>query len=413
MLFVDKGTVGLELPGTLDYKPAGTGTVLHAGETVYVDAVSSAYLAFADGSRARLAPGAALTVRAAWMTANGAISFASLGHLKGRILYSIVTAPGADFEVITNAATYEVRNAVFEVEVNADGLETVKVFRGEISTHAGASTNFTDGATIAAGQQQVYDEIAGPLGPVEALEAYPDDPFVAVQRAEAAAAAIESTRGTEQTFSSVEPLRPGQTVTAGEYYTGGGDVMAFLSAQGSELRLAITAPGGLVYRTQGQALLMVRIPAGPPGPYRAEVTGMSVSAAGEPYAVTFVVANACHSAEGNGYVRKVRDVTEVARSVKIAQISDVRVATVTRSGPVRIESTAELGAGRVAVTTLIYATPPVAQVLLLSLNFQGVPVPTRAVGPVSANQITALNLGFKLDRIYACGGGVAMEGPST
>ena len=413
VLFVDKGTVGLELPGTLDFKPAGTGTVLHRGDTVHVDAGSSASLTFADGSRARLGPGAALIVRAAWMTAKGAISTASLGHLRGRILYSIVKAAGGDFEITTNAVTYEVRNAVFEVEVNAHSLETVKVFEGEISTHAGATTNFKGGATIAAGQQQMFDDIAGPLAPVEALEAYPSDPFLPIQRAEAAAAAIESTRGTEQTFSSLEPLGPGQTVTAGEYYTGGGDVMAFLSAQGSELQLAITAPGGLVYRTQGRAPLTVRIPAGPPGPYRAEVTGINVRDGGEPYAVTFSVANACHAAEGDGYLRKVRHATDLARSVRIAQLSDVRVLPVTRSGPVLIESTAKLNGGRVGVTTLIYATPPIGQVLLLSLKLQGVPLPTRAAGTVSASQVMALNVGFKIDRIYACTGGFAMEGRST
>jgi hypothetical protein len=414
VLFVDQGTAGIEAPGRLDFKPAGTGSVLHDGETVHVNSGSRASLLFADGSRARLAPDTELSLTVAWINAKGVIPRAVLGQVHGRILYSIAGPPGTDFAVLSNAVSCEVRRGVFEVEMQPDGLETVKVFQGEVKTLPGGLARFAGRVTITAGQQQLYDDMAGTLGPVESLASNPGDPFVQIQRAEAAAAAIGSTPGTEQTFSSLEPLQSGQTVTAGAYATGGGDVTALLANSGSEMQLTITAPGGAVYRAEGLAPVRVTVPAGPPGSYRADVSRIGTGGGGETYAVTFVVTRACDPAEGNGYARKLQGATEMARSVKIAHVSGVKVTPVTLAGNVLLGSSATtFGVGRVAVTALIYATPPSAEVVLLSLRFQGVPMPTRAVGPFGADQVTALNPGFKVDRVYTCTGGFAMEGPSN
>jgi hypothetical protein len=414
VLYVERGAAEVAHAGTLDFQPARNGTVLDAGQMVHVGPDSSALVKFPDGSSTRLAPETTLSVHAAWINTSGVISSAILGQARGRILYSIAGTRDTEFEVLTNAVSYKVRRGVFEVDVYPGGLETIRVFQGEVMPFAGETTRFAEDATIGAGQQQVYDDKAGPLGSVEALAADPADPFVQIQRAEAAAAAIVPTPGTEQTFSSFEPLEFGQTVTAGVYSTGGGDVTALLTSPGSDMRLKITTPEGKVYQGDGPTPLVVKIPAGPPGSYRAEVMATRASAGGEPYAVTFVASNACDSAQQNGYVRKFHAATEVAQSVKIAQVSDVSVSPVTRlGGEVLVGSVATLRGGRVAATALIYATPPTVQILLLSLNVQGFPVPTRAIGLVSATQVTALDAGFRVDRIYACPGGVVIEGSSS
>lgn len=413
VLFVDEGTASIATAGSLDFKPAGTGSVLHDGERVHVNPGSSASLSFADGSRARLAPETELKLTAAWMNVKGVIPRAVLGHLQGRILYSIAGGLGTDFAVLTDAMSYEIHWGVFEVDVQPDGFETVKVFQGDVMTLPGNVAKFEGRVTIAAGQQQVYDDMAGALAPVESLGSNPVDPFVQVQRAEATAADIHSTPGTEQTFSSAVPLLSGQTVVAGLYTTGGGDVIALLTNSGSAMRLTITAPGGVVYRAEGLALVRVSIPAGPPGTYRAEVTGIGTAAVGDIYAVTFVVANACNPAAGSGYVRKLLGASQVAQSIRIPHVSALNVTPAKQTGEVIISSTASaLGVGHVAVTALIYATPPTARVLLLSLRFQGVSMPTRAAGPFGAAEVTALSPGFKVERVYACTGGFVIEGPS-
>jgi hypothetical protein len=209
-------------------------------------------------------------------------------------------------------------------------------------------------------------------------------------------------------------VRAGQTVIAGNYSTGGGDLIATLSSPGSDMRLTVTDPDGLASRAQGAGLVTVWIPSGPPGSYRAEVTALGEGEGGETYAVTFVVANACHSAQGHGYLRKVQSAKAISDSVKIAQVGDVTVTPVTQSGKVLVEGAGRVAGAQTTVTALIYAAPPRAQLQLLSLKFQGLRAPTRAVlSQASAKQVAALDAGFKVDRVYACSDGVALEGPST
>jgi hypothetical protein len=412
VLYVDRGTVVLAPSASVDFKPADTGTVLHPGDRIRVGAGSSAGLALPDGTTARLAPDTEVTLNAAWMNARGVIGPAIVGQVQGRVLYTVASGFKTDLVVLTDAVGYEIARGSFEVDVEPSGFETVKVFQGEVITFNGNTTKPRGRTPIEAGQQQLFDDIAGPLTPIEALESNPGDPFVQVQRAEAAAAATDSTSGTAWTFSSSEPLRSGQTVTAGTYSTGGGDVSAVLSSAGSDTRLAITAPDGHIYSAEGPAPVTVRIPAGPPGSYRADVTGLDVGVRGDPFAVTFAVANACAPTEGNRYVRKFLPAKEVAQSVRIPRVSDITVTPFTQSGPVVAASSGRVARLRATVVALIYAAPPSAQVLLLSLKFQGVPMPTRAVATIGANQVTALQ-GLRVDRVYACTGGFAIEGSPT
>jgi FecR protein len=410
VLVVDRGTAILKPRGKPDWNVASSGALLHAGDTLHTLSQTSASIEFPDGSKARLGPDAELRVKAAWMNRRGVVSTATLSHYTGRVLYSIATAPGTDFVVVTNAVSFEAGASAFEVNLQPDGLLTIKVFEGVVNTRPGATRPFTGPLRIQAGEQQMYDDIIGPIGSIEALQADPLDPFVQTQRAEAAAAAIVSTPGTEKTFSSLEPLQTGQTETAGEYSTGGGEVTALLTNSGSEMGLTIIGPGGQAYRAQGVAPLIVTIPNAPPGSYRAEVTGTRVRAGGDTYALAFVVASACNPAEGNGYTRTVQGWKEVADSVKIARVSDVKVIPVIGSAEVLLYSTVAPRGGRGAVTALIYATPPTIQLLPLSLNLQGVQLPPRATGPVS---VPALNARFKVDRVYACAAGLAIEGASV
>ncbi len=411
VLFVDRGRADLQPRLTADWNPGVTGAVLHAGDTVYTWPTSSASIKFPDGSKAQLAPDTALKVRAAWISAKGVISTATLDHLTGRVLYSIASTPGTDFEVATDAVSFEAGGSVFEVDQQPDGLVTLKVFEGLVSTRAGTTTPFSGSVAIQAGQQQFYDRSAGPIGPVEALQPDLRDPFVQLQRVEAAAAVINSTPGTEQNFSSVELLQTGQTTPAGDFSTGGGDITAMLTTSGSEIGLTIIDPTGEVHRAQGVSPVIVRIPGGPPGSYRAEVTGIRVTPGGDFYAVAFVVADACYPAEGNGYVRKFQGWAQVAQSVKIANVSDVSLTNVASPGEAVVDSRVEIRGVLGTMTALIYATPPNAQVLVLSLKFQGMPIPNRIVDTVNS-KLTALSTDFKVDRVFACGDGLMIEGRS-
>jgi len=411
VLSVDKGKADLQPRRSKDWNRGATGAVLHAGDTVYTWPASNASIKFPDGSEAQLAPDTALQVQAAWISATGVISTAPLDHQTGRVLYSIASTLGTDFEVVTDAVSFEAGGSVFEVDVQPDGLVTVKVFEGFVSTRPGTTTPFTGSVAIQADQQQFYDRSAGPISIVETLQSDLRDPFTQLQRVDAAAAAINSTPGTEQTFSSLELLQAGQTTPAGDFSTGGGDITAMLTTSGSEIGLTIIDPNGGVHRGQGMPPVIVRIPGGPPGSYRAEVTGIRVTPGGDSYAVAFVVADACYPAEGNGYVRKFQGWAQVAQSVKIANVSDVSSTNVASPGEAVVDGRVEMRGVPGTFTALIYATPPNAQVLVLSLKFQGVPIPNRVVDTVNS-RVTELSTDFKVDRVFACGDGLMIEGQS-
>ncbi len=415
---VDTGTVDLKPRDTKYLKSATTGAMMQAGDTLYTRTASSAAINLPDGSNAQLAPNSTLEVQEAWINRYGVIVSATLDQQSGSILYSTANAPGTDFLVETTTVSFEAGASVeaggslFEVFLQPEGVAELKVFGGVVNARPGKGALFAGSVPVQAGDQQVYDSGTGRIISMGPLQADLRDPLGQLEQVEEGAVAVKPTPGTEQTFISLVPLQAGQTNTAADYATGGGNITALLSSSASEIGLAIIDPGGRTFVARGAPPLQVRIPDAPPGSYHAQVTGIHVNPGGDTYAMAFVVADACYPAAGNGYERRFQSWQSLARSIKMPDDGDASLTTRAPLGEAIADSNIRLRGVSGTVTVLVVATPPGAEALVLSFQLEGIPIPNRAVVLLNASQVTALDVGFRLDRIFGCGTGLMIEGQS-
>ena len=408
----DTGTVDLKPRDSRYLKSATTGAIMQAGDTLYTGTASSAAINLPDGSKAQLAPNSKLEVWEAWINGNGVITTAVLSQQEGGSLYSIASAPGTDFLVETNAVSFEASASLFEVAVQPEGVVEVKVFDGVVHTRPGTTAPFAGSEPVQAGQEQVYDSGTGRTISIDPLQVDLRDPLGQLEQVEEGAVAVQPTPGTEQTFISLVPLQAGQTNTAADYATGGGNITALLSSSASEIGLTIIDPGGRIYVARGAPPLQVRIPDAPPGSYHAQVTGIHVNSPGDTFAMAFVVADACYPAAGNGYERRLQSWQSLVRSIKMPDVGDASLTTRAPRGEAITDSNISLRGASGTVTVLIVASPPRAEALVLSFQLDGVPIPNRAVAVLNISQVTTLDLGLRVDRIFGCGQGLMIEGQS-
>jgi len=396
-LTVDNGTATVSRAGRSHQ--AETGMVLIPGDRIDTGSDGLATLRFLDGSRARMGPDTSVIVGHSFFNTRGELS-AALTQLSGRTLETVVGSPGRWFELDTEAGPLATARAVFEVDVPRHGLATIRVFEGAVSAPK---------ATIKARQQQFYDAIEGIARPLETIEEEPSDPFVQTVLAEAAArqlspAGVLIDTGTVLAAGAGEPAE--KVIT---FPTGGGDLVAILNDSTANLALKITAPDDAVHTAEGPPPVPLQIRGGPPGRYLADVSASGSRVVG-PYAVALVLAKDCRPALRGGYVKQLVTAADVVRSVRVSGLW-VRAFKFTPRGDEAIfEADGSYRGLPVAVRGLLYAAPPSVRVLLLSVKVLGLPVPAASVGTVNGSELTLLNTGYRVDRVYACNDGVIIEG---
>lgn len=381
------------------YRTAVPGEPLTAGDSVRTGHAGHAAVEFPDGSFIRMSPDTTLTVTSAQLNKDGTLQSAGVTQKVGRTLSNVQhLIGGASFHVGGHSVSADVRGTEFEVLVRANGTNLIKVFVGSVRV-SGSTT-----ITLAAGQQVEVDA-NGKLSNPQPIQPETQDPFLpAVQCSQAGATG--NTAGTQQT-SSGDSIATGQTAEQ-DYDSAGGNMTIAFCYPGSLMSITITDPSGASHSAQGKSPVIVRIPNGPPGRYKAVVRGIDVPTGGEPYAVSFATDAAC--VEGNvdtgTVVRKTISNAQITQALTQSGASGVTLQVQgTSPNSARIYYYSDLGGTPISWTIDFYAATPNLGVTLTQLTVRGVNITTQFVSrlPQATGQ-SGVSIDFTVDRVYSCNG---------
>lgn len=402
IVFSDKVQVGKNDSG---YITATSGQSLSAGSSVSTDKTGRAAIQFPDGSLVRMASNTRVTVTDAQLNKDGSLKQATVTDLVGRVFSSVQhLSSGANFTVKGHSVSAEVRGTKYEVIVNGDNSNLIKVFDGTVNVHGSNSQS------VGAGQQ-VSVTSDGNVNPPQPIQPDPKDPFALAAQSEAAAAkgpsGANNNPGTFQTTGS-ESLAQGATSDPTTYSSPGGNVTAALAYPGSLMALHVIDPAGQVHDAQGPPPIKLFI-AGPPGVYKATVTGIQLPTP-EAYSLTFASDATCSSSkvDSGGVVRQTLSNSELAKALSVSGTSGVSIRIEgTSPASARLTYSSNIGGVAISWTIDFYAATPNLGAVLTQIVVQGVNVTTQVTSQLSqatGQSVTSIPADFTVDRVYSCNG---------
>ena len=387
-------------PVDVDQRPGLPGEALGEGNTVHTGAGGHAGIHFPDGSFVRMSPDTTVTVTASQLQKDGTLQSAGVVQKIGRTFSSVQhLASGASFKVGGHSVSAQVRGTEFEVLVRSNGSNLIKVFDGAVTVSG--ITN----ATVKAGEQ-IDADANGRLSNQRPIQPDVQDPFPLTSQC-SKAASNGNTAGTVQS-SSGESLTNGQTAES-TYNSAGGNLTLAFCYPGSLMHVTVTDPAGRAYSKQGVAPLIIRIPNGPAGIYRAVVTALDVPPSGEAYALSFATDAACTA--GN-----VDSGTAVRQTLSNAQIQKALTDSGTTGVTLQVRGTSptsarvfyysNLGGLPLSWTIDFYAATPNLGAVITQVTVQGINVTTQVISRLGSfgSSITSMPTGFSVDRVYSCSG---------
>lgn len=391
--------VVINQPVDVDNNPGIAGEALNPPNTVHTGVGGHAAIQFPDGSYIRLSPETSVTLTAAQLQKNGNLQSASVQQKIGRTFSSVEhLASGATFQVGGHSVSASVRGTQFEVLVRSNNTNLIKVFDGTV-TVSGATK-----ATLTAGQQ-IDADANGRLSNQRAIQPDPQDPYPLTAQC-SRTAATGNNSGTVQS-SGGEALTIGQTAES-DYNSPGGNLTLAFCYPGSLMKVSVTDPTGRVFARQGAPPLVVKIPNGPPGVYKAIVTALNVAANGEAYSLAFATDATC--AAGNvdtgTVVRQTLSNSQIASALAQAGSTGITLQVQgTSSTSARIFYYSNLGGLPLSWTIDFYAATPNLGAVITQVTVRGVNVTTQVISRLSlgGNSITSMPTGFIVDRVYSCG----------
>jgi hypothetical protein len=393
--------VVINQPVDVDGRPAIPGEALNRGNAVHTGAGGHAAIQFPDGSYLRLSPDTTVTLTAAQLQKDGNLQSASVVQKVGRTFTSVQhLVNGATFQVAGHSVSAQVRGTEFEVLVRSNGTNLIKVFDGTV-TVSGATT-----VTLTAGQQIDVDA-NGKLSNQRSTQPDAQDPYPLTAQC-SRAASNGNNAGTMQS-SSGESLTNGQTAES-TYSSAGGNLTLAFCYPGSLMSVTVTDPAGRKYTKQGTPPLVIKIPNGPAGVYRAVVTALNVSSTGEAYSLVFATDASC--AAGNvdtgTVVRQTLSNSQIAKAIAESGSTGITL-QVRGTSPTsaRIFYYSNLGGLPVSWTIAFYASPPNLGAVITQVTVRGINVTTQVISRVSSlggNSISSMPTGFMVDRVYSCNG---------
>jgi hypothetical protein len=399
--------------GTNDsgYKTGIPGQQLTAGNSVRTAHTGHAAIQFPDGSFVRMAPDTTVTVTAAQLSHDGKLQSASVVEKVGRTFSAVQhLSSGASFQVGGHSVTAEVRGTEFEVLVRTNGTNVIKVFDGSV-TVSGTSTR-----TLTA-NQQIDVDANGKLSNPRAIQSEPQDPF-ALSAQCARTASTGNNSGTVQTVDGDNVLQ-GQTAEQ-DYQSAGGNLSLAFCYPGSLMGVNVTAPDGRQFSSQGPPPLLVKIPNGPPGLYRAVVSGINVPAGGEPYSLSFATDAACASGDVDtgGSVRHTLSNAQITSALQQAGAGGVTLQVQgTSPTSARIFYSSDFGGVPISWTIVFYAASPNLGAILTQATVRNFTIPSSMISKLTAatgQSISSIPADFQIDRVYSCngsdGGTMVIEG---
>jgi hypothetical protein len=370
------------------FHPGRPGQELAAGNSVRTGAGGHAAIQFPDGSYVRMAPSTIVTLTAAQLSHDGNLQSASLVQKVGRTFSNVQhLVSGASFQVGGHSVTASVRGTQFEVVVRADNTNQIKVFDGTVKVSGATTANVTAG-------QQIDADANGRLSNQRLIQPEPQDPFALSAECSRSASAASSA-GTVQTADG-DNLQTGQTAEH-DYSSPGGSFTLAFCYPGSLMSVTVTDPAGGQHTASGAPPLVIKIPNGPPGLYKAVVRGLNVPAGGEPYSLSFATDAPC--AEGHvdsgGFVRDTISNDQLAQALRQASIT-LQVQG-TSSNSARIYYYSDFGGQPVSWTILFYAASPDLGFVLTQVTVRGLNVTTGLVSKLSSvtgNSVSSIPIDY-------------------
>ncbi len=398
--------------GSGDFAAANSGAQVQAGDSVETDTKGRASIQLPDGTLTRLASDTKVTLDAAHFSKNGALHDAKLSQKIGRTLTSVQhLVSGATFQVAGQSAVASVRGTKFEVYIKPDGTMIVKLYEGFL--------DFTgkNGSVVhlVAGQQATADP-QGNIGPAGPIQPDPDDPFGPALDA-SAAVTTGTTPGTEQDFIGA-PVHNGEQQQYRYSYAGGSLVKASLGYPGSAMQLKVQAPDGQMYTGSGKSPIVVSVTNAPAGIYVLTVVGVSgLGTVGEEPFLAVAAIESCVSSDidQNGAVRRGYTDKDLASAVQVSGLSNLSV-TIAPNSPAGAIVTGQGTYNGVGWTGSVLLVPHngVVEIMAVGATVFGVSVPAQQIvtqiGSAIGQDPTNLNVGFIVDRLFACDSVVMIDG---
>ncbi|HVC99893.1 MAG TPA: FecR family protein [Candidatus Dormibacteraeota bacterium] len=394
-------------------QPGKSGALVNAGDSIRNDANGRSLIQFQDGSITRLAPSSQVTLQSADFDQQGRLHNVSIVQEAGRSFSTVqkLVAGNAHFSVAGHAANASVRGTRFEIIQNPDGSFLLKVYVGLVAL------NGSNGSTVSVpAGQQAGASAGGAVSKPVPIVADPSDPFTLwISSEEAAKAAGQP--ATAQTSFDQAAIATGQTSTQPEYDTAGGEVIGELAYPGSNMELDVTDPNGTVHAASGGThgpngkLVVVDIPYGPGGAYKVSVKGLDVNPA-EHFAVTLITKFACAANQvvAGGFVRNVLSANQTRDA--LVQAGGIQVSVSFRgasAGGANLGGSGSFAGTSIAAGALVYAAGGGnVGVILTEATVDGINVRgqiTGAMAQATGHNLSSLNIGYEVDRIYTCSSG--------
>jgi hypothetical protein len=411
-LTVYQPTTSLDRGSSGTFADATSGTRVQAGDSVKTDAKGRASVQLPDGTLTRLASNTQITLDAAHFSKNGTLHDAKFTEKVGRTLTSVQhLVSGATFQVAGQSAVASVRGTKFEVYIKADGTMIVKLYDGflDFTGKNGTSTH------LVAGQQATADP-QGNVGPAGPIQPDPDDPFGPALDA-SAAVNVGTTLGTEQDFIGA-PVHNGEQQQYRYSYAGGSLVKASLGYPGSAMLLKVQAPDGQMFTGKGKSPIVVSVTNAPAGIYILYVVGVSgLGTIGEEPFLAVAAVEPCISSDidQNGAVRRGYTDKDLASAVQVSGLSNLSV-TIAPNSPAGAIVTGQGTYNGVGWTGSVLLVPHngVVEIMAVGATVFGVNVPAQQIvqqiGSAIGQDPTNLNVGFIVDRLFACDSVVMIDG---
>ena len=385
-----------------------SGQLIRANDSIRTDSKGRAAIQFQDGSLTRLAPGTEVQLTQAQFTKHGQLQNVTLSQKAGRTYSTVqrLTGGGATFTVQGHSGNASVRGTEFEIIVSGDGTFTLRVKVGKVHLKGSTETDVSAG-------HQVVVQPNGKLGPQTPIPSDPADPFNLWIASENAAKGTGQP-GTATTDYSSGGIASGQTQAQPDYGSAGGDLVGDLVYPGSKMKLRLVTPSGQTVESDTASLLPgvgkkveILIPNGAPGLYHVFVTGEDVNPA-EDYAVTLSVRYPCASGslDNGGFVRNILSAKDTAAALTQAGGSNVSVNFSGASATgVNASASGSFSGVSVSGSALLYAADGFLVAQVTSATVSGISVTdqlTNALSQASGHNLTQLDPGYHLDRLYTC-----------
>src|SRR5919109_537951 len=269
---------------TVNSHPGIPGQSLNAGDDVKSEASGHAAVQFPDGSYVRMSPSTEVHINSVQLQKNGNLQTADVLQKVGRTLVNVEhLATGATFKVDGHSVSAQVRGTQFEVLVNANLSNLIKVFVGSVAVSGGGRE-----VTVKTGQE-ISATANGTLSTPRAILADAQDPYPLIAQC-TTAVSQGTTPGTVQ-VSTGDPIATGAAPEV-DYSSPGGTLSVALCYPGSFMTLSVFTPDGVEHASRNGASPVTGHVDGPSGLYRAIVHAIEVPKA-EAYVVAFATNAPC------------------------------------------------------------------------------------------------------------------------